>query len=116
MVSRLRRSLEAQPQARHFVIHGEEPPRVEDLVAESAQYSVAVYGLPVSDTCKEVVDGVVRATVPRQNLVTLRGPWVFTREALADALPRVEGRETEIVDMIGLAEAARVRVRVLPAR
>jgi 2-C-methyl-D-erythritol 4-phosphate cytidylyltransferase len=116
VVSRLRRSLEAQPQARHFVIRGEEPQRVEELLAESAPYPAAVYGLPVSDTCKEVVDGVVRATVPRQNLVTLRGPWVFTREALADTLARVEGRESEIVDMIGLSEAARVRVRVLPAR
>jgi len=70
----------------------------------------------VSDTCKEVVDGVVRATVPRQGLVTLRGPWIFTREALADALIRVEGRETEVVDLTGFCEAARIRVRVLPWR
>ncbi|HEX9546803.1 MAG TPA: hypothetical protein VF942_05665 [Acidimicrobiales bacterium] len=70
----------------------------------------------MSDTCKEVVEGVVRATVTRQSLVTLRGPWVFTREALADALTRVEGRETEIVDLTGFCEAARLRVRVLPGR
>ena len=70
----------------------------------------------MSDTCKEVVDGTVRATVPRQNLVSLKGPWVFTREALADALPRVEGREQQIVDLTGFCEAARIRVRVLPGR
>jgi 2-C-methyl-D-erythritol 4-phosphate cytidylyltransferase len=112
----LRRSYEAQPQARRFVIQGDDRPRVEELAAESAPYPVAVYGVPMSDTCKEVVDGVVRATVPRQSLVTLRGPWVFTREVLADALTRVEGRETEIVDLAGFCEAARLRVRVLPGQ
>jgi 2-C-methyl-D-erythritol 4-phosphate cytidylyltransferase len=70
----------------------------------------------MSDTCKEVVDGLVRRTVPRESLVVTRGPWVFTREALADALNRVAGREAEIADLIGFCEAARVRVRVLPVR
>jgi 2-C-methyl-D-erythritol 4-phosphate cytidylyltransferase len=75
---------------------------------------VTVVGVPVSDTCKEVVDGLVRATIPRESLVLARGPWVFTREGLTDALERVSGREGEIRDMTGLCEAARVRVRVLP--
>jgi 2-C-methyl-D-erythritol 4-phosphate cytidylyltransferase len=85
-------------------------------VAEPAPYPVAVYGEPLSDTCKEVVDGVVRATVPRQSLLMARGPWVFTREALADALARVAGRETEMIDMTGFCEAAHLRVRALPRR
>jgi 2-C-methyl-D-erythritol 4-phosphate cytidylyltransferase len=76
--------------------------------------SVTVIGVPVSDTCKEVVDGLVRATVPRESLMVARGPWVFTRDALADTLQRVAGRDAGIRDMTGLCEAARVRVRVLP--
>lgn len=75
---------------------------------------VTVVAVPVSDTCKEVVDGLVRVTIPRESLVVARGPWVFNRDALADALDRVAGRETQIHDMTGLCEAARVRVRVLP--
>lgn len=75
-----------------------------------------VYTLPMSDTVKEVVDGIVGRTVPRETVVRVTGPWVFDRAALADALTRLAGGETEITDMIGLCQAARVRVRVLPVR
>jgi len=78
--------------------------------------AVSVVAVPVSDTIKEVVDGTVRRTVPRETLVQVLGPWVFDREALADALTRVAEREMEIPDLIGFCEAAHVRVRVLPAR
>ena len=75
-----------------------------------------VVAIPMSDTVKEVVDGRVRRTVPRETLVQVIGPWVFDREALVDALTRVAGAETPITDMVGLCEAAHVRVRVLPGR
>jgi len=77
---------------------------------------VGVVTIPMSDTVKEVVDGRVRRTVPRETLVQVIGPWVFDREALVDALTRVTAREAEITDMIGLCDAARVRVRALPRR
>jgi 2-C-methyl-D-erythritol 4-phosphate cytidylyltransferase len=70
----------------------------------------------MGDTVKEVVDGRVRRTVPREMLVQVTGPWVFDREALADALARFAGGETELTDMIALCKAAHVRIRVLPAR
>jgi 2-C-methyl-D-erythritol 4-phosphate cytidylyltransferase len=69
----------------------------------------------MGDTVKEVVDGRVRRTVPREMLAQVTGPWVFDRESLVDAMTRVAGSETAITDMIGLCEAAHVRVRVLPA-
>ncbi len=72
--------------------------------------------LPISDTVKEVVEGRVRRTVPRETLVQVIGPWVFDRELLAGALTRVAGVERQITDMIGLCEAAHVRVRVLAGR
>jgi 2-C-methyl-D-erythritol 4-phosphate cytidylyltransferase len=73
-----------------------------------------VVAIPMSDTVKEVVDGRVRRTVPRETLVQVVGPWVFDREALADALTRVAGSGTSITDMIGFSDAAHVHVRVLP--
>jgi hypothetical protein len=115
-VARLRRSLDAQPGATRFVIQGDERAPFEEPVAEPAPFPVGVYGELLTDTCKEVVDGVVRATVPRQSLVMARGPWVFTREALADALTHIKGREMETIDMTGFCEAAQVRVRVLSRR
>jgi len=70
----------------------------------------------MSDTVKEVVDGTVRRTVPRETLVQVIGPWVFDRGAFVDALTRLAGAETAITDMIAFCEAAHVSVRVLPAR
>ena len=75
-----------------------------------------VVTLPMSDTVKEVVDGRVRRTVPRETVVHVIGPWAFDREALADALARMAGGEADVSDMIGLCQAARVRVRALPVR
>jgi 2-C-methyl-D-erythritol 4-phosphate cytidylyltransferase len=74
---------------------------------------VTAYGRAVSDTCKEVVDGLVRRTVPRDALVTLSGPWFFTREALEDGLSRVEGRERDITGLVDFCEAVRLKVRVV---
>jgi len=78
--------------------------------------AVGVVAIPMSDTVKEVVDGRVRRTVPRELLVQVTGPWVFDREALTGAVIRVAAADTQITDMIGFCEAARLRVRVLPQR
>jgi 2-C-methyl-D-erythritol 4-phosphate cytidylyltransferase len=78
--------------------------------------SVGVVAIAISDTVKEVVDGMVRRTVPRETLVQVIGPWVFDREALVEAMTRVAGAEPAITDMIGFCVAAHVNVRVLPPR
>jgi 2-C-methyl-D-erythritol 4-phosphate cytidylyltransferase len=76
---------------------------------------VTVIAVPVTDTCKEVVDGLVRRTIPRDTLVDARGPWTFRRDALMLALDRI-GAGAEISNMIELCQAARLRVRVLIPR
>lgn len=76
---------------------------------------VTVIAVPVTDTCKEVVDGLVRRTIPRDTLVDARGPWTFRREALMMALDRI-GAGAEISNLIELCQAARLRVRVLIPR
>ena len=77
---------------------------------------MGVFTVPMSDTVKEVVDGKVRRTVPRETLVQVTGPWVFDREALVEALSRLGGSEARITDMIGLCDVAQMRVRTLPAQ
>jgi 2-C-methyl-D-erythritol 4-phosphate cytidylyltransferase len=74
--------------------------------------AATVVAVPVTDTCKEVVDGLVRRTVPRDTLVDARGPWVFRREALLQALDRL-GTGADIGNLIELCLAARLSVRVL---
>jgi len=81
----LRAALDARPQASRFLIGAPSVPAF--MVDPDAP--VNVVGAAVSDTCKEVVDGFVRRTVPRENLVTLTGPWLVSREALTAALDRV---------------------------
>jgi 2-C-methyl-D-erythritol 4-phosphate cytidylyltransferase len=83
------------------------------LAGEGQGGGISVLTTPVSDTCKEVVDGLVRRTVPRDSLVTLTGPWAFTRQALTDALDRVAGHDRDLTGMVDLSEAARLRVRVV---
>lgn len=77
---------------------------------------MGVVAIPMTDTVKEVVDGRVRRTVPRDTLVLVTGPWLFEREALADALYRVGGKEAQVADVIDLCQVAQLRVRVLPGR
>ena len=71
-----------------------------------------VVAVPVTDTCKEVVDGFVRRTIPRDTLVEARGPWTFRRDPLMLALDHV-GTGAQISNLIELCRAARLRVRVL---
>ena len=86
------------------------------MASRAGDDAVGVVAVPMSDTVKEVVDGRVRRTVPRETLVQLTGPWVFDREALTDAQARVAGGQAQITDMIGFCEAAHLRVRVLAQR
>jgi 2-C-methyl-D-erythritol 4-phosphate cytidylyltransferase len=74
--------------------------------------SVTVLAVPVTDTCKEVADGLVRRTIPRDTLVDARGPWTFQREALRQALDRVE-TGADVNNLVELCRAARLQVRVL---
>jgi len=69
--------------------------------------------VPVSDTCKEVIDGLVRRTLPRDSMVEVRGPWIFSREVLTDGLARIQGRERTITRLVDFCEAARLKVRVV---
>jgi 2-C-methyl-D-erythritol 4-phosphate cytidylyltransferase len=78
-------------------------------------YDVTVIAVPVTDTCKEVVDGLVRRTIPRDMLVDARGPWTFQRDALMLALDRI-GTAPQVSNLIELSQAARLRVRVLIQR
>jgi 2-C-methyl-D-erythritol 4-phosphate cytidylyltransferase len=115
-VSRLRQALDAAPNATRFVVNFAPPLAGEGqagrLGGQGGGYDVSVVAVPVTDTCKEVVDGLVRRTIPRDTLVEARGPWTFRRETLVEALDRV-GTGAGISNLIELCRAARLQVRVL---
>lgn len=72
---------------------------------------VIVYARPITDTCKEVVDGMVRRTVPRDGLVDAQGPWVFDRAAL-EALIDAVTDESKIGNIAELCFRAQLPIRV----
>jgi len=112
-VTRLREALGDAPAAKRILIANGPLPLAG---VGTTGVPAGVVAIPMSDTVKEVVDGRVRRTVPRETLVQVIGPWVFDREALVDAMTRLAGAETAITDMIGFCEAAQVKVRVLLGR
>jgi hypothetical protein len=126
---RLQQALAEAPAAKRFVINSqaELPPLLAEggpglgdnfpppLAGEGQGGGfVIVYVAPIADTCKEVADGLVVRTVPRDSLAIALGPWVFERDALSRALLIVAGRESEIDSLPALCERARLHVRVLP--
>jgi 2-C-methyl-D-erythritol 4-phosphate cytidylyltransferase len=116
-VSRLRDALAKSPDAKRFVIHSSETGTPSHLVGEGqgGGLDISVVAVAVRDTCKEVIDGMIRRTVARDTLNELVGPWQMTREALAQAVRNAAGHESDITDLVGLTEATGLRVRVLQA-
>jgi 2-C-methyl-D-erythritol 4-phosphate cytidylyltransferase len=61
------------------------PRLVEQVLAAAASAGAATCGLPVRETVKRVKDGVVAATVPRQDLWLTQTPQAFRRALLWEA-------------------------------
>ncbi len=80
--------------------------RLLDALAEG--FDGAVPGLPVADTVKRVVDGVVVETLERGALVAVQTPQAF----VASVLRAAAGGEAS--DCASLVEAAGGRVKVVP--
>lgn len=64
------------------------PDRIRDLLREARGREALVATIPVRSSVKQVGEGRVVATVPRESLHILRGPWLFSRESLLRALSR----------------------------
>ncbi len=71
--------------------------------ALAAPEPVIAVGIPVRDTCKEVRDGLVYRTIPRETLVDLSGAWLVSRAALANALDRVGATATGPLQLFSTA-------------
>ncbi len=113
----VRRALAAVPaDAEIVVVHDAARPlateslfaAVLDAVREGADG--AVPGLPVADTVKRTADGIVIATVPREDLVTVQTPQAFRAAVLRAA----HEREPEGTDDAAVVESAGGRVAVVP--
>jgi 2-C-methyl-D-erythritol 4-phosphate cytidylyltransferase/2-C-methyl-D-erythritol 2,4-cyclodiphosphate synthase len=78
-------------------------------IAAAAESGAALAALGARDTVKQVSDGVVRATLDRQEIYLAQTPQAFRRDVLRDALA-IAGEAT---DEAALAERAGYAVRIV---
>jgi 2-C-methyl-D-erythritol 4-phosphate cytidylyltransferase len=84
------------------------------IAALGEGYDGAVPVLPVTDTVKRVRDGVVDATLHRDELVTVQTPQAFAAAALRAALDRVSDESAQsATDCASLVEANGGRIRTV---
>jgi len=81
------------------------------LAAVADGYDGAVPCLPVADTVKRAVDGVVVETLPRDQLVAAQTPQAFRASVLRSAFAR--NSSLVATDCASLVEAAGGRVKVV---
>jgi len=87
------------------------PELIARVVADAAQHGGAIAALPLGDTLKRGVLGVIETTVPRQGLWCAQTPQVFRREWIAAAHAAAAGTAT---DDAALVEALGHRVHLTP--
>jgi len=66
----------------------------------------------VTDTVKQVANGLVLRTVPRDTLIDASGPWEFDRETLITALDTL-GSGANPQTLLDIARLAHLRVYVV---
>ena len=85
------------------------PELIARVLADAAQHGGAIAALPLADTLKRGVLGVIEATVPRQGLWCAQTPQAFRREWIVAAHAAAAGKAT---DDAALVEALGHRVHL----
>jgi 2-C-methyl-D-erythritol 4-phosphate cytidylyltransferase len=113
----LREALLLAPQAKALLVYeGADPQSPSALPAGAARgHAIAVSVIPITDTVKEVADGLVVRTVPRDTLVDARGPWMLDRDAVTAALDRA-ALAPQAETFVDLCRISGMRVQVVLAK
>lgn len=85
---------------------------VLEAIGDDADGAIPV--LPVADTVKRVLDGIVVTTIPRDELALAQTPQAFRLTALRAAHDRAAAAGLEITDDAQALEAAGCLVRAIP--
>ncbi|HEX7077331.1 MAG TPA: 2-C-methyl-D-erythritol 4-phosphate cytidylyltransferase [Candidatus Eisenbacteria bacterium] len=115
----VRRGLEASSRDAAFVaVHDVARPLVtveliERVYRAARAHGAAIPALPIRDTVKEVADGRVVRSVPRDRLQGAQTPQVFARDILARA-HEARAARGDATDDAALVEASGTAVHVVP--
>ena len=83
------------------------------LLAIARNAPVVATGTPVRSSIKRVAEGRIVATVPRDGLHVIHGPWLFRRAVLQQALDAVPPTERAEEDEIALLGRGGVAIRLV---
>lgn len=100
---------EADPGTELVTIHDAARPLVtgeilEETILKAAQCGAAAPAVPVKDTIKQAVHGVVTATPDRSELFAVQTPQVFEHGLILGALEKAEADGAELTDDCGAVE------------
>jgi 2-C-methyl-D-erythritol 4-phosphate cytidylyltransferase len=89
------------------------PAMFSACIAAAAQTGAAVVAVPVADTLKQVENGIVVATVPREGLWHAQTPQAFRRELLVRAHESATRERITVTDDASLFEYLGLSVQVV---
>jgi 2-C-methyl-D-erythritol 4-phosphate cytidylyltransferase len=89
------------------------PAMFSECIAGAAQSGGAIVAIPVADTLKQVEDGAILSTVPRDGLWQAQTPQAFRRDLLLLAHKRAKCEGMSVTDDAYLCERMGIRVQVV---
>lgn len=86
---------------------------ISNLVEETSKHGSAICGVPVKDTTKKVIDGVVTETIERSSLWSVQTPQAFKTEILREAHELAKEEQFLGTDEASLVEKLGYPVRMV---
>ena len=86
---------------------------IDRVVRAANTYSAAAPGIPVKDTIKVVIGGVVTNTPDRKTLQAIQTPQVFDKDLLRAALKKAKEDGAEITDDCSAVERMGMSVKIV---
>lgn len=87
---------------------------VRQILQEAKKHGAAAVGVPVKDTIKQVQEGLVLKTLPREELWAVQTPQVFSYSLILKAHQQAESLGLQVTDDCSLLEKIGHPVRILP--
>ena len=86
---------------------------IDRVVRAAHAYGAAAPAVPVKDTIKAVVGGIVKETPDRSTLFAVQTPQVFDFDLLRAALKKVEQDEVQVTDDCSAVERMGMSVKIV---
>lgn len=86
---------------------------IDRVVRAAHSFGAAAPAIPVKDTIKEVVGGVVKQTPDRSTLFAVQTPQVFDFDLLRAALKKAEQDEAQVTDDCSAVERMGMSVKIV---